>query len=183
MSATQAASGQAPAGNLIADARLDELADQGAVAAFISGGSVRSDLEGSAADGSGDVSYADLYAMQPWGNTMATVELTGAQLDALLEEQFDNPSPGEQRWLQVSHGFTYSWSASAPAGQHVDPASIAIDGVTVDPDATYRVALDSFLASGGDGFTVFTEGADLVGGPLELDVLEAWFEEIGRAHV
>jgi len=172
---TPSDSGQAPAGNVIADARLDGFADDGVVAAFVSLGSVREDIEGTSADGSGDLTYANLYAVEPWGNTMVTMDLTGAQLDALLELQFDNPSAGEQRWLQVSHGFSYTWSASAPAGQHVDAATIAIGGVPVEPDGTYRVAVDSFLAGGGDGFVTFTEGTGIEGGSPELDILEAWF--------
>jgi 5'-nucleotidase len=183
LSSEPLASGQAPLGGVITDARLEGMASESVVAAFVSSGSVRTDLVGAAPDGSGDVTYEDLYDVQSWGNNMVATTLTGAQLHALLELQFDNPSPGEQRWLQVSRGFTYAWSVSAPAGAHVDPTSIAIGGVPVDPEGTYRVAIDSYLASGGDRFAPFEEGTDTVGGPTELDVLSAWFEAHGDVAV
>jgi 5'-nucleotidase len=103
--------------------------------------------------------------------------LTGAQIDTLLEQQFDNPAPGQSRILQVSAGFTYTWSASAPTGSKV--SGIAIGGVPVDPAQSYRVTVNSFLADGGDNFTVLTEGTDRLGGAVDLDALEAFFQAAG----
>ena len=86
------------------------------------------------------------------------MDLTGAQIDTLLEQQFDNPDPGSSRILQVSEGFTYTWSASAPTGSKVDPATIELNGDAVDPAGTYRVTVNSFLADGGDNFAVLDAG-------------------------
>ncbi|MGH3092938.1 MAG: 5'-nucleotidase C-terminal domain-containing protein [Gaiellaceae bacterium] len=83
-------------------------------------------------------------------NTLETLDLTGAQIDTLLEQQFDNPEPGQNRILQVSNGFTYTWDASAPVGSRVDPSAIELGGVVLDPSATYRITVNSFLAEGGD---------------------------------
>jgi 5'-nucleotidase len=101
--------------------------------------------------------------------------LTGAQIDTLLEQQFDNPTVGTNRILQVSDGLTYTWTASAPTGSKVDIASIMINGVPIDPAASYRVTVNSFLADGGDNFTVLVQGTDRLGGAVDTDALEAYF--------
>jgi 5'-nucleotidase len=77
--------------------------------------------------------------------------------------------------LQVSKGFTFTWSASAPLGAKIDPANIKLDGVTIDPAKTYRVVVNSFLASGGDGFAVLVAGTDRLGGVTDLEALQAYF--------
>ena len=82
--------------------------------------------------------------MQPFANALVTLDLTGAQIDQVLEQQFDNPAVGQQRFLQVSDGFSYSWSASAPVGSKV--SGITIGGIAVDPTATYRATMNIFLA-------------------------------------
>lgn len=113
--------------------------------------------------------------MQPFGNSLVVKTMTGDQIRRLLEQQFDNPRTGEDRILQVSSGFSYSYGRSKPAGSRVDPASIAIVGQTVSPSAPYRVTMNSFLAAGGDGFTVFKEGTQPLGGDVDLDALVTLF--------
>lgn len=170
----QVASGESAMGNLVADSRLAATRDEaGAVIAFISTGSVRSGFDASLRTPPGTVTYADVYSAQPWGNNLVTIGLTGAQIDAVLEQQFDNPSEGTNRFLQVSNGFSYAWSASAPTGRKVDPSSITLDGTPLDPAAVYRVTIDPYLVSGGDNFTVFGQGTDQVGGILDVDALDA----------
>ena len=71
--------------------------------------------------------------------------------------------------LGVSEGFGYSWSESGPVGDKVNPASITLNGAPVDPAASYRVTVNSFLADGGDGFTVLTQGTGRVNGRVDLD--------------
>ncbi|MFP2911511.1 5'-nucleotidase C-terminal domain-containing protein [Pyxidicoccus sp. 3LFB2] len=88
-----------------------------------------------------------------------------------MEQQFQ---PGGTSILQVSQGFAFSWSASAPRGSKVDPASITLNGVTVDPAANYRVTVNNFMAGGGDGLAVLTEGKNPRTGPIDTDVLEAY---------
>ena len=114
--------------------------------------------------------------MQPFGNSLVTMTLTGAEIDTLLEQQFDNPAPGQSRILQVSDGFSYTWDAAAAVGNRIDPASITIDGLPLDLDQSYRVTVNSFLADGGDNFTVLRNGTDRLGGEVDLDALVTYFE-------
>jgi 5'-nucleotidase len=114
--------------------------------------------------------YSEALTVQPFGNSLVTMTLTGAQIERLLEQQWaGQPFP---RILQVSAGFSYRWNPVAPIGDRVDPASIAIGGVTVDPLASDRITVNSFLADGGDNFTVLREGTDRLGGDVDIDVLE-----------
>ncbi|MBP4048769.1 bifunctional metallophosphatase/5'-nucleotidase [Chromobacterium violaceum] len=168
---TRAASpaGESTLGDAIADSQLEAGKAQGAVAAFMNPGGIRADLA-PAADGS--VSYKQIYTVQPFGNTMMTMKLTGEQIDRLLEQQWSNPS--QPKILQVSSGFRYSWSQSAPAGSKVDIGSITINGVKIDPKASYTVQVNNFIAGGGDGFTVLTEGVNRVGGGVDVDVLQSY---------
>jgi 5'-nucleotidase len=91
----------------------------------------------------------------------------------VLEQQFDNPAVGQSRILQVSNGFTYTWDAAAPTGNKV--SNIQVGGVAVNPAASYRITVNSFLADGGDNFTVLRQGTDRLGGAVDTDVFEAYF--------
>ena len=169
--------GESALGDVIADAQLAAtVSSAGAIMAFTNPGGIRSDLlyNPSGAEAPGDVTYEEAFTVQPFGNTLVTMTLTGAQIDTLLEQQFDNPSVGSARVLQVSNGFNYIWSQSAPAGNKVDPTSITLNGVVLDPNASYRVTVNSFLAEGGDNFSVLVQGTDRVGGDLDLEALVAY---------
>ncbi len=174
--------GESALGDVIADAQLAATAPAGfgeAVAAFMNPGGIRADLTyagSSAGEGDGNVTYGEAFTVQPFGNSLVTMTLTGAQIDQLLEQQFDNPTAGQNRFLQVSKGVSYSWSASAPTGSKVDPSSIRLDGVPIDPTASYRITVNSFLADGGDNFTVLTQGTDRLGGAVDLDALVDYFD-------
>jgi len=166
--------GESPLGDVIADAQLAATAAAnlgGAKVAFMNPGGIRADLTPA-----GDVTYGQLYTTQPFANTLVVKTLTGAQLDALLEQQFNNPSPGANRFLQPSKGFTYTFDLRRPAGDRVDASTIKIDGATVSPATGYRVTMNSFLATGGDGFTVFNQGMDQIGGAVDIDALEAYIK-------
>ncbi len=181
---TANAAGESALGDVIADGQLEATRDPafgGAVVAFMNPGGIRADLVYNMISGGeqpGEVTYGEMFTVQPFGNNLVTLTLTGAQIDTLLEQQFDNPAPGQNRILQVSEGFAYAWSASAPTGSKVDIASITINGVPIDPSATYRVTVNSFLADGGDNFFVLREGTDRLGGAVDTDAFEAYF----RAH-
>lgn len=183
ISRTNNAAGESALGDVIADGQLDATNDPGfgdAVVAFMNPGGIRADLTyvGSAAgEGDGNVTYGEMFTVQPFGNSMVTMSLTGAQIDTLLEQQFNNPVVGQQRILQVSNGFTYSYSVSAPVGSKVDPSTIKINGVTVDPNASYRVTVNSFLADGGDNFVVLKDGTNRLGGAVDTDAFEAYFQK------
>ncbi len=93
--------------------------------------------------------------VQPFSNLLVTLDVIGAQLDTMLEQQWSMIGAVlEVNMLSVSAGFQYTWSASAPIGSRVDAASIKRGGVTVVPTATYRITVNAFLADGGDGFAV-----------------------------
>jgi 5'-nucleotidase len=148
----------------------------GAVVAFMNPGGIRADLiaaNQAGGEGPGEVTYGELFTVQPFNNVMTVKTMTGDMIRRLLEQQFDNPAPGALRILQVSAGFAYTYDATAPAGSRV--SNITIGGTPVSPTASYRVAMNNFLAEGGDGFTVFREGTDQLGGEIDLDALANYF--------
>ena len=170
---------ESPLGDLIADAQLAATTVNGAQIALMNPGGVRADLTyaGSpAGEGDGNVTYGEAFTVQPFGNTLVTLTLTGAQLEQALEQQWTAQADGSVRFLHLglSAGLTYSWSASAPVGDKIDPASIRLGGTAIDPAASYRVTVNSFLADGGDGFTAFTLGTDRTGGGVDVDAFTAY---------
>ena len=166
--------GESALGDVIADSQLaatSEPAVGGAQIALMNPGGIRADLA------AGDVTFAEAFSVQPFGNSLVTTTLTGAQIERVLEQQVwpsDTPD-GSARILQVSAGFAYSWDPARPAGDRVDPATITLGGLPVVPTSSHRVTVNSFLADGGDGFTVLREGTDRLGGAIDLDALEAYF--------
>jgi len=170
---------ESPLGDLIADAQLATTTVNGAVLALMNPGGVRADLtyaSSTAGEGDGNVTYGEAFTVQPFGNLLVTMTLTGAQIEQVLEQQWVTQPDGSVRFLHlgVSAGLTYSWSASAPVGNRIDPASILLNGTVIDPAASYRVTVNSFLADGGDGFTALTGGTDRTGGGVDLDALTAY---------
>ena len=158
--------------SLVADAQLaaSSPADKGgAEIAFINQYGVRTPLEPGAG---GSVTFGQLFAMQPFGNTLVVLEMTGDQLRRVLEEQFCGEGIAEICFshLTPSAGFTYAFDASRPAGSRV--TGMALDGKAVDPAGTYRVTVNNFLASGGDGFSVFTEARPVGDAGVDVDALE-----------
>jgi 5'-nucleotidase len=179
ISRTANAAGESALGDVIADSQLYATAPAGfgeADIAFMNPGGIRADLiyAQSGSEGDGNVTYNEAFTVQPFGNSLVTMSLTGDQIRRVLEQQFDNPTVGSNRILQVSTGFAYAWSASAPTGSKIDPASIMLNGVPLDMNAVYRVTVNNFLADGGDNFSVLREGTDRLGGAQDLDALEAY---------
>ena len=178
----QVPSGEQPMGNVIADAQLaaTRASDFGSsVVAFMNPGGVRAGLfvnQISGGEQPGQVTFGEMFTVQPFSNTLVVKTCTGAQIDALLEQQFVVQVPNP-RILLPSNSLRYSISTSAPVGSKVDPASIKIDGVTVNPTASYRVTMNSFLADGGDGFTVFTQCTNPLGGEVDLDAAVRYFQD------
>ena len=165
------------AGNLVADAQLAATRRHGAQVAFINSGGVRTDLV-PAADCS--VTFGQIFAMQPFGNNLVIKTLTGAQLLRLLEQQFAGTNSGDDPSILLpSAGFTFSYDLRRPAGQRIVEARL--DGRRIDPATRYRVTTNNFLASGGDGFTVLSQGTDTVDAGLDLDALEAYLKAGARA--
>jgi 5'-nucleotidase len=168
--------GESALGGIVADAQLAATRaeqDGGARLAFTNPGGVRTDI---VRRDDGNVTYADVFAAQPFNNSLVTLTLTGAQIRQLLEQQWlgqQNP-----RILQVSKNFSYAWDAARPAGERVDAAAIRLDGQPIDPAASYRVTVNNFLAEGGDGFVVLREGTERSTGGGDLAALVAWFEQM-----
>ena len=169
LTAAGAPSGESTLGDVIADAQLEATAAAGAQIAITNPGGIRADLgfvSSPAGEGDGVVTYGEAFTVQPFGNIMQTITLTGENLKNVLEQQWGDSGT---QILQVSSTLHYTYSASAPIGSKV--SDITVDGAPVDPAAIYRVSVNNFLAGGGDGFTEFTKGTDLVGGPVDLDAL------------
>ena len=167
--------GESPLGNLIADAQLAATdTEQNAVAAFMNPGGVRADLD------AGPVTYAEAFTVQPFANNLVTLDLTGAQLYCMLEQQFT-----VARVLYASSTVNYvvdvngtTAPAGTPcAGTRVVRGSLTINGTPVTDTATYRVTVNNFLAGGGDGFSVLTGGTNAVTGQIDLDAFTAYLTE------
>jgi 5'-nucleotidase len=165
--------GETPLGNLIADAQLADTRDEGAVAAFMNPGGVRADLL------AGDVTYGEAFEIQPFANNLVTLTLTGAQLDCVLEQQYALARPVV---LQPSATVGYTVAPSAAAGTAEDPCSgqrvngLTIDDAPVDPVASYRITVNSFLADGGDGLTQLRQGTNRVTTSIDLDAFVAYLQ-------
>ena len=182
--------GESALGDVIADAQLaatDDAGLGGAQIAFMNPGGIRADLPYSAPGKTdGDVTYGEAFTVQPFGNSLVTLTLTGAQVHTLLEQQFtgctvgypaDAPPAGQpfNRILQVSGGFSYAWKEKNTPCDNVDPASIRLNGAPLDPAGAYRVTVNSFMADGGDQLYVLRAGTERLGGAQDLDALEAYF--------
>ena len=176
--------GELAMGEVIADAQLEATTDPALGAAeisFMNPGGIRADLLVSKISGGealGQVTHEEAFTVQPFGNNLATLTMTGAQIETLLESQFRAQPDGTVKAviLQVSQGFTYAWDSTKPAGDRIDPASIRLNGVTILPTQQVRVTVSNFLATGGDGFTTFISGTDLLGGAIDLDSFEAYLQ-------
>lgn len=192
LSRTQNAAGESALGDVIADAQLAATAPAakgGAVIAFMNPGGIRADLayaSSAAGEGDGKVTYGEAFTVQPFGNSLVVKTLSGQQIYDLLEQQWGAAQPFA-RMLEVSAGFAYAHRfdttpanfAAQKGGRYVCDGSVTLDGVPIDKAARYRVTMNSFLASGGDNFTVFNAGTEQLGGDLDLDALEAWFAAAG----
>jgi len=166
--------GDSAAGRLIADAHLAATRGNGAQIAFTNTGGIRANLRPRAPGGT--VTYGDVFTMQPFGNTLVTMTLTGAQLKALLESQWRR-NAARPRFLQPSSTLSYAWRDDAPVGARVIEESISVDGQPWRREATYRVTVNSYLAAGGDRYDLFLDGTERSGGPLDVDALAQYLSE------
>ena len=172
---TPAASRENALGNLVADAQLfaTSASDKGAAQlAFINPGGLRADLVPSP---EGRVTYGQVFSVQPFGNSLMVKTLTGAQLRAVLEQQFDSGSNSvtSPHVLMPSRSLSYDYDLSRPSGSRI--GRMTLNGTALSDTASYRVAMNSFLAAGGDNFTVFEAGTNAVGGGQDIDALETYF--------
>ncbi|GAA1603522.1 bifunctional metallophosphatase/5'-nucleotidase [Kribbella hippodromi] len=144
-------------------ARQNGPADLGVIAAKPATGStaVRGDLLVAASNKPGDadgrVMLGESWDAYGYGNPVLTVSLTGAQLDAVLEQQWQTQANGTVKFapLALSSNVKYSFDASRPVGDRIDPADVKLDGVALDPAKTYRVAALAYTVIGADGYSAF----------------------------
>ncbi|MFE9412654.1 bifunctional metallophosphatase/5'-nucleotidase [Streptomyces sp. NPDC006704] len=167
-----------PLGDLIADAQLAGLSAPdkgGAQLALMNPGGIRSDLVYKASGGEGDgvVTYGEAFTVQPFTNMMNVVGLTGAQLLAALKQQVSGVNEADPKILQVSSGLTYTLDLTKSGAARVVDGTVRLNGAAIDPAATYRVAMNEFLAGGGDGFPALV-GTDKVVGASDLDVFDVY---------
>ncbi|MEV0184941.1 bifunctional metallophosphatase/5'-nucleotidase [Streptomyces sp. NPDC050625] len=169
---------ESPMGDLIADAQLaygKEL-DPETDLALMNPGGVRAGLTYAAkgAEGDGVVTYAEGFTVQPFSNTVNLQSFTGTQLIQMLKEQVSGANAAAPKILQPSAGLTYTLDLTKTGADRVVTDSIRLNGAAIDPAATYRVATNSFLAGGGDGFPTLGEGAGDLVGTDDLTALEKY---------
>ncbi|MFF5174142.1 bifunctional metallophosphatase/5'-nucleotidase [Micromonospora sp. NPDC000089] len=164
--------GESALGNVIADAQLAATDnEQNAVAAFMNPGGVRADLD------AGPVTYEEAFTVQPFANNLVTLDLTGAQVYCMLEQQFV-----AGRTLYPSATVRYTVDPNGSTGTTADPCggtrvvrgSLTLGGTAVTDAGTYRITVNNFLAGGGDGFTVLKGGTNAVTGSIDLDAFVAY---------
>ncbi|KND38100.1 5'-nucleotidase [Streptomyces europaeiscabiei] len=168
-----------PLGNVIADAQLEGLAPAdkgGAEVAFMNPGGIRADLvhKASGSEGDGVVTYGEAFTVQPFTNMMNVVDLTGAQLVTALQQQVSGSNQASPKILQVSKGLTYTLDLTKSGADRVVADTIKLNGEAIDPARTYRVAMNEFLAGGGDGFAALGEGTNKLVGASDLDLFNAY---------
>lgn len=181
--------GESKLGDVISDAQLAATTGTGkAVAAFTNPGGIRANLSyasSSVGEGDGKVTYGEAFTVQPFGDHLVTMSLTGAQIHTLLEQQFagctegyppDAPADGQplNRILQVSDGFSYQWQEKGTPCDNVDPAGITLHGIPIEPSSRYRITVNNYLASGGDQLYILKQGVDRLAGPQDMEVLKSY---------
>jgi 5'-nucleotidase len=171
------AAGESPLGDVIADGMLAYTRAAQAQIALMNPGGIRASLSHDASPGGeapGQVTYGECFTVQPFNNLVVTLSYTGAQLKEVLEEQFSgHAGQTSTKFLQVSAGFGYTYDATRPLGQRI--TAITLDGQPIDPSRTYRVAMNDFLANGGDGFSGLKVGTERVTAPgFDVDALVAY---------
>ncbi|OMI87794.1 bifunctional metallophosphatase/5'-nucleotidase [Streptomyces sp. M1013] len=169
---------ESPLGDLIADAQFayGKEQDPETDLALMNPGGIRAPLTytASGAEGDGVVTYAEGFTVQPFANTVNLKDYTGAQLIQVLKEQVSGPNEAAPKILQVSSGLTYTLDLTKAGADRVVADSVRLNGAPIDPAATYRVASNSFLAGGGDGFTTLGEGTNELVGADDLTAFEQY---------
>ena len=185
-----------PAGDLIADSQLaatQPAAFGQAVVAFMNRGGVRSPgflFAQSVAEGDGNVTYGEAFTVQPFGNSLVTMTLTAQDIKDVLEQQFAGcrgQSATATRIMIPSSGFKYTWDGSKACDARIRNVTLTtgasteqlVDaaGKVLNPSKAYRVTVNNFMATGGDGFTTFLKGQSLLGGAQDIDALTAFLAQ------
>jgi 5'-nucleotidase len=169
---TENRGGESTLGNFVADVQLWSLNEddtRDVDITFMNPGGLRADLLG------GQVTYKQAAGVQPFANTLVSMNLTGAQIKSVLEEQWQ-PAGASRPFLKlgVNKELTYTYNPNAPTGSHI--TEMLLNGVPIDPAATYSVGVNSFLASGGDNFFTLALGANKAdSGKIDLESMVDYF--------
>jgi 5'-nucleotidase len=185
-----------PAGDLIADAQLAATAPSGfgdAVIAFMNRGGVRNPgfvyAQQSGTENPGDLTYSEAFTVQPFGNSLVTMTLTAQDIKNVLEQQFAGcrgQSSTATRIMIPSKGFNYTWDGSKACDSRISNVTLTnlstngvetlvdANGAVLNPSKTYRVTVNNFMSTGGDGFSTFLNGTNLLGGAQDVDALVAY---------
>lgn len=164
--------GESAMGDIIADSMLEAARRQTDKVdiGFMNPGGIRSDLPFH--DG-GQVTFNDIFTVQPFGNDLVVISLTGADIETVLKQQYQTSG---NNILQVSDGFTFAWKQAAGQPIEIVPGSVKLNGQPVVATQTYRVVTNNFLAGGGDSFFAFKSGTDRVTIGSDIEALEAYFK-------
>ena len=165
-------------GNLVADMHLwstsnEAFGGQKADIGIMNPGGLRADLRYGK---DGTISYESAASVQPFGNTLITKDLTGAQLKEILEQQWQpDGSSRPKLHLGISESLSYIYREDAPRGEHI--TSMSFKGEPITDDRVFRVAANSFLADGGDNFTTFADGTNAAdSGQIDLVAAVEYFK-------
>ncbi|WP_370221433.1 bifunctional UDP-sugar hydrolase/5'-nucleotidase [Cytobacillus sp.] len=166
ITAEQNRSGESALGNLIANSQRTAMNTD---LAFINPGGIRADID------AGRVTWGNLFVVLPFSNQLVKMNLTGSQIRDVLKQQW---KPNTTRILQIS-GLTYTWDDSKPRGEKINDIYLS-DGTLLDPSKNYSVAVNTYLADGGDNFTVFRKGTNRVTGPSDIDALVDYIQNLAQ---
>lgn len=167
---------ECPMGNLVAEAMLDRVADQGVTIAIQNGGGVRASID------AGPVTMGEVLTVLPFQNTLSTFEVTGETIVAALENGVSQIEDGAGRFPQVA-GLKYAFDPAAPAGARVSEVMVLIGGDAwgpIDPAAVYKVVSNNYIRGGGDGYRMFVDAANAYDfGPDLADVTAEYMAKVG----
>ncbi|WP_053433592.1 bifunctional 2',3'-cyclic-nucleotide 2'-phosphodiesterase/3'-nucleotidase [Sporosarcina globispora] len=161
------ADGESPMGNLIADSMI---AATGSDFAFMNPGGIRAEID------AGEITWKEAFTVQPFGNDLVTMDLTGAQIKTLLEQQWGS----KQRILKVA-GLKFSYDTSKEAGKRIVSVTKA-DGTPIADTETYSVTVNNFMADGGDELHVLKDGKNRVVDVVDLDALVNYIKDKGEVN-
>lgn len=166
-------------GNVAVDGQLKFARTQGpADIAMMNSGSIRNDLPSGKRPLPLTITYGDLFAVQPFGNSITRMKMTGAQIVKVLQQQWTGRALNDPKKLYVSEGFSYQWKASPNEEERI--SNVRLNGKALVADQSYIVIVNSFLADGGDGFTLFKSGVDRQDIGRDIDALEFYVKNYSK---
>lgn len=164
---------ECPMGNLVADAMLDRVRDQGIQIAIANGGGLRASID------AGDVTMGEVLTVLPFQNTLSTFQVTGEAVVAALENGVSQVEEGAGRFPQVA-GLKFAFDLSKPAGERISDVMVQEGDsfVPIDPSKTYGVVSNNFVRNGGDGYSMFVNASNVYDfGPDLADVTAEYLAE------